>query len=68
MYDLFDVTNETRPPASVTERVSNFTIQQIFNPLQSDITSVPQYRARLIQQNASNQTTDVTNLFNEYHY
>ena len=56
---------ETYP---VTDNVSGFTISQLFNALQSDVTSVQQYRARFIQQNPNNQTTNITNLFAQYHY
>jgi len=64
--DLMDTTpTETFP---VTDNVSGFTILQLFNALQSDITSVQQYRTRFIQQNPGNQTTNITNLFAQYHY
>ncbi len=66
MLDLMDNTpTETSP---VVDNVSGFTNLQLFNALQSDITSVPQYRIRFIQQNPGNQTTEVTNLFGQYHY
>jgi hypothetical protein len=66
MEDLIDNTpNEVFP---VIDNVSGFTISQLFNALQSDVTSVQQYRARFIQQNPNNQTTNITNLFAQYHY
>jgi hypothetical protein len=64
--DLMDFTNETRPPQAVNDAVSGYTIQQIFNALQSDINSPQQYRDRFLQQNGFNQ--QVINLFTEYHY
>ncbi len=66
MEDLIDNTpNETAP---VVDNVNGFTTSQLFNALQSDVTTVPQYRARFIQQNPVNQTANVTNLFAQYHY
>jgi hypothetical protein len=65
-YDLFDTRNETTFP--LIDGVSGFTNQQMFNALQSDIKSLPDFRNRLLQQNANNQATQVTNLFAQYHY
>ena len=66
MEDMIDNTpNEIRP---IIDNVSGFTISQLFDALQSDVTSVPQYRARFIQQNPNNQTIEITNLFGQYHY
>jgi hypothetical protein len=71
MEDLMDNTpGETFP---VTDNASGLTISQLFNALQSDVTSVPQYRARIISQNPNppsnpNQSTQITNLFAQYHY
>ena len=66
MEDLMDNTNETRPPQAVNDAIGGYTIQQIFNALQSDIQSPQQYRDRFLQQNGFNQ--QVINLFIEYHY
>ena len=65
MYDLMDTRNESVP---VVDGVSNFTIAQIFNALQADVTSLQQYRTRFEQQNPGNQTTQITNLFAQYGY
>ena len=46
-YDMIDARNDATA--------------QIFNALQSDVTSVPSYKARL-QQNPGNQTTQITDL------
>ena len=66
MYDLID--NGEPPSTGVIDQVSGFTIAQIFAALQSDVTSVPAYKARLIQQNPGNQTTQITTLFASYDY
>lgn len=65
MYDLIDTRNESTP---VLDGVSGFTTAQIFSPLQSDITTLQQYRSRFQQQNPGNQTTQITNLFAQYGY
>lgn len=64
MEDMIDATNETRPPQAVNDAVSGFTIPQIFNALQPDVSSLQQYRDRLILQNGNNQ--QLINLFTEY--
>lgn len=65
MEDLIDNTNEIRP---IIDNIGGVTITQLFNALQSDIVTVPQYRARLITQNPTISATDITNLFGQYHY
>ena len=46
----------------------NYTIPQIFNALNNDITDPLLYRNRLLQQNANNQQVQVSELFQEYGY
>ncbi len=65
MEDLIDNTNEIRP---IIDNVQGFTIQQIFSALQPDVTTVPAYRDRFIQQNPGNQNLQTTDLFAQYHY
>lgn len=66
MLDLMDNTpNEVVP---VIDNVNGFTVQQLFNALQSDVTTLQQYRLRFIQQNPNNQTAAIANLFAQYHY
>lgn len=70
MQDLMD---NTPGEFVVNDPVSGFTISQIFNALQSDVTTVQQYRARLILQNPNstanpNLSTQITTLFTSYHY
>ena len=63
--DLIDNRNEDEP---VFDRVTGYTNEQLFLALQSDITSVPQYRQRLLLQTGNNQGSEVVILFSEYHY
>jgi len=67
MYDLMDNSIELTL-TGVNDQVSGFTIAQIFAALQSDVTSVPACKARFIQQNPGNQTTQINSLFSSYNY
>ncbi len=59
-----DNTNENYP---VIDSISGFTISQLFAALQSDVTTLQQYKARLITQNPT-QSTQINNIFGQYHY
>ena len=69
MEDLMD---NTPLETTVNDQVSGFTISQLFNALQSDVTTVQQYKARILSQNPvlPNGTTSaqVTALFTSYNY
>ncbi len=65
-YDLFDIRNETGNP--IIDNVSNYTNQQLFDAIDSDIITMQEYRQRLIQENNNNQSAQVTNLFAQYNY
>ncbi|MBS1947980.1 MAG: hypothetical protein JST47_09455 [Bacteroidetes bacterium] len=68
MLDLMDNTLEpTR--TKVNDLVSGYTIQQIFAALQSDVSTIAQFKARLLQQNPNNPTNNqINNLFASYGY
>jgi len=40
----------------------------MFNALDAGVTSMPQYRVRLLQENSNNQAAQVIDLFAQYHY
>lgn len=68
-YVLFDLRNETIGTGGpITELVSGYTNLQLFNALDDNVSSVPQYRTRLLQENNNNQATQVINLFSQYGY
>jgi len=70
MYDLMDNRNDNNAvPRRIPldDNVTGYTIQQIFNALQSDVTSLQQYRVRLLTQNTNN-PTGVTSIFTFYGY
>jgi hypothetical protein len=52
----------------VSDNVSNYTNEQFFNALDSDINSLPNYRIRLLQENGNDQSIQVINLFGQYGY
>ena len=68
MNDLMD--NVGEPGATfVNDQVFGYTIQQIFTALQSDVSTMAQYRARLLAQNPGNPTNvNVNALFASYGY
>lgn len=68
MFDLMD--NSTEPAQTfVNDFTNGFTIQQLFGGLQSDVTSISQYKDKLMQQNPSNPTSSQLNtLFSSYGY
>ena len=67
MWDLMD-NGEPVIVTFVNDNVVGYSIQQIYLALQADVNSVPQYRARLIQQNPGNQTNAIIDLFASYNY
>lgn len=52
----------------MNDQVSGFTAYQIFNALQSDVTTVPQYKTRFLLQNSNAQQAQINTLFTSYHY
>jgi len=67
MWDLMD-NGEPTYFTQVNDQVSGYTIQQIFAAYQSDVTTMQQFRDRLLQQNNYNQQTQIMNLFQSYGY
>lgn len=69
MEDLMDDGAEP-PPTHVIDQVSGLTIAQIFAAFQSDITTIPQYKARLLQQIGASPTltANINNLFTSYNF
>lgn len=68
-YDMIDNRND-KPfiRVDIDDQVTGYTNQQFFNSLDDDINSLPAYRQRLLNENGSNQSVQVTNLFNAYGY
>ncbi len=70
-YDLFDDRNDNE---AVPTRVflddieSNYTNQQFFNALDADISNLPAYRVRLLNENANRDAAGVTFIFDFYGY
>jgi hypothetical protein len=70
-YDLMDDRNDNLVPfprVPLNDTVSGYSIGQLFNALQSDVTTLPSYRARLLSQNGNNQAAGVNTIFTFYGY
>ncbi|MEO9146177.1 MAG: hypothetical protein ABI237_11540, partial [Ginsengibacter sp.] len=67
-YDLRDPANETNPPNPVNDLVSGYTNAQMFSTFQSNIYTLQDYRARLLQTVSNPTSGQVTGLFAQYHY
>jgi hypothetical protein len=65
MEDLID---NTPNEVLVNDQVYGYTIGALFAALQSDVTSLQQYKARLLQQNNNYQQVQTNDLFTSYHY
>jgi hypothetical protein len=69
-YDMIDNRNDfvvSGSPLPI-DNVSNYTNQQLFQALDPDVRSMPQYKARVLLENSNNQSTQLIELFDQYHY
>lgn len=68
-YDLLDPANETLLAGNpVNDYVSGYTNAQMFSTFQSNIYTLQDYRARLLQTVANTTSSQVTGLLTQYHY
>lgn len=68
-YDLMDNRNDVLfNRVLLNDQVSNYTNQQFFNALDADINTLPNYRLRLLSENANNQAAGVNTIFTFYGY
>ena len=68
-YDLIDNRNDQAfGRVNLNDVVSGYTNQQFFNALDNDITTLPDYRVRLLNENGNNQAAGVITIFNFYGY
>ena len=66
---MLDLMDDNEPLAShVSDQVSGYTTQQIFGALTSDVTSVQQYRIKILSLYGTTQQTNLINLFASYNY
>ena len=68
MLDLMDAGIDPINVNHVNDAVSGYTISQIFNALQSDVSSIAQYKARILQLYGTTQQTQINSLFTSYGY
>jgi hypothetical protein len=64
-YDLIDDRSEEDP---VFDRVTGYTNRQFFAALTSDVTSIRQFRDKLLLNSGNNQQNEVNTLFSSYGY
>lgn len=50
------------------DNVAGYTFQQLFNSLDSDVSSIQNYKIRLLNENGNNQATGVNTIFTFYGY
>ncbi|MEO9020950.1 MAG: hypothetical protein ABI237_13155 [Ginsengibacter sp.] len=68
-YDLLDPANETLTAGNpVNDLVSGYTNAQMFSTFQSNIYTLQDYKARLLQTVSNPTSSQVTGLFSQYHY
>jgi|CXWL01.1.fsa_nt_gi hypothetical protein len=70
-YDLTDNRNDALAiplRVFIDDQVNIYTNEQLFQSLDPDVKSMPQYRARLLQENNNAQAAQVNLLFNRYNY
>lgn len=65
---MLDLIDDTPIEATVNDKVSGYTNQQIFGALQSDVTRMSDYKAKLLLLYGTVQQTQINNLFASYHY
>jgi hypothetical protein len=70
-YDLMDNRNDGNQfplKVALNDAVFGYTNQQFFNALDNDLTTLQDYRVRLLNENNNSQLTGVTTIFNFYGY
>lgn len=67
---LYDMTDNAENTAftGVNDNVNAYNIQQIFNGLQSNVTTVQDFRSEVLSRNSSLQVTQLNQLVSDYHY
>jgi hypothetical protein len=68
LNDNRDDQNQFPVRVPINDDVFGYTNNQLFAALDNDVTSMPQYRIRLLQENSNNQSIQVTTLFSGYGY
>jgi hypothetical protein len=70
-YDLIDDRNDfgiTANPLHPGDLVTGYTNQQLFGAIDGDITTLQEFRIRLLNNSNNNQAANVINLFGFYNY
>ena len=68
-FDLIDNRNDLVVyNGPIDDNIFGYTNEQLFQSLDPDVKSMPQYRNRLLAENGNNQFAQVIQLFDQYHY
>jgi hypothetical protein len=70
-HDLSDDRNDRNAiprRIDLDDNVNSYTNQQLFDAIDSDVTDIPSYRVRLLQENANRDAAGVTTIFGFYNY
>ena len=70
-YDMADDRNDRNAlprRIDLEDEVLNYSSEMFFNALDNDITTIPEYRVRLLNENNNNQFNGVNTIFNFYGY
>ncbi len=70
-YDLFDDRNDRNAiprRIDLDDNVNSYTNQHLFEAIDGDITNIPAYRIRLLQENANRDAAGVITIFSFYNY
>jgi hypothetical protein len=70
-HDLSDDRNDRNAiprRIDLDDNVNSYTNQQLFDAIDSDVTDIPAYRVKLLQENANRDAAGVTTIFGFYNY
>jgi len=63
---MYDMTDNVESFTAIRDEVQSYTMQEIFNAMQSNITSVPQFRDEVLIQNNFKEQMSMGILFGDY--
>lgn len=63
---MYDMTDNVESVIAIRDEVQSYTMQEIFNAMQSNITSVPQFRDEVLIQNNFKEQMSMGILFGDY--
>jgi hypothetical protein len=64
----YDLTDTPELSQGITDNVTQYTIHEVFNALQSDVLTVSDFITKILSQNSNKQSTQVNDLFSSYNF